>query len=124
MARVQQFFFDTYALVERQSGNPAYSPFAAAAIFTHQYNVYEFIAAILRVADESRAREEVRLLGPNLVEAETDDLFAAARFRTEQVTKRVSYVDALGYVLAKKHGMRFLTGDKAFKGIDNVEFVP
>ena len=120
---MEQFFFDTYALIERQGGSSSYSRFSDAAVFTHQYNVYEFIAAVLRVADESRAREEVRLMSPNLVEAETGDLYEAARFRKDHATKRVSYVDALGYVLARKHGMRFLTGDKAFKGIENVEYV-
>lgn len=118
-----RFFFDTYALIERQSGSAAYAPFAPMPVFTHQFNLYEFVTAIVRVADEGRAREELRLLAPNLLEAETDDLFAAARFKRLQARKRVSYVDALGYVLARKHGMRFLTGDRAFKGIENVEHV-
>jgi len=35
----------------------------------------------------------------------------------------LSYVDALGYTIAKAHNLRFLTGDAAFEGIANVEFV-
>ncbi len=31
--------------------------------------------------------------------------------------------DVVGYVIAKKHGVRFLTGDNGFEGFDNVEFV-
>ena len=86
-------------------------------------NLYELAAALLREHPETRAREAIFLLAPNLLEAETDDLFAAARFRMEHAKKRISYVDALGYVLARKHGMRFLTGDKAFKGVEGVEHV-
>lgn len=124
MSRPSQYFFDTYALIERQAGSPSYAAFAATPVFTHQYNLYEFIAAVMRHADEPRAREELRLMSPNPIEAEMADLFDAARFRSTHAAKRVSYVDALGYVLARKHGMRFLTGDKAFRGMENVEFVP
>ena len=35
----------------------------------------------------------------------------------------VSYVDCLGYTLAKKLGVKFLTGDEQFKDMENVEFV-
>ena len=42
----------------------------------------------------------------------------------ELETEKVSYVDALGYTLAQKHDLVFLTGDKAFKGIEGVEHVP
>ena len=120
----ERYFFDTYALIERQNGSDAYAAFQGAAVFTHQYNLYEFVAAIMRVADEARARRELALLHPNALEAETEDLFAAARFRAEHARKRVSYVDALGYTLARKHDLPFLTGDRVFKGIDGVEFVP
>jgi predicted nucleic acid-binding protein len=117
------FFWDTYALVERLNGNEAYQPYAEKAIFTHQMNLYELAAALLRDHPETRVREALVLLAPNLLEAETEDLFRAARFRAEHAKKRISYVDALGYVLAQKHGMRFLTGDKQFKGIEGVEHV-
>src|SRR5438874_13761070 len=111
----EKFFFDTYALVERQNGSSSYAPYEGAAVFTHQYNLYEFVAAIMRVSDESRARRELALLHPNPLEAENEDLFTASRFRAQHAKRRVSYVDALGYTLARKHDLVFLTGDKAFK---------
>ena len=117
------FFWDTYALVERLNGNPLYLPYAEMAVFTHQMNLYELASALLREHPETRVREALVLLAPNLLEAETEDLFRASRFRMEHAKKRISYVDALGYVLAQKHGMRFLTGDKQFKGIEGVEHV-
>jgi predicted nucleic acid-binding protein len=118
-----RFFFDTYALVERQQGNPAYEEYAGEAIFTHQMNLYEFIAAVWRVHGEGVARDQVRLLNVNLLEATTEDLFEAARVRADRPRQRLSYVDALGYVLARREGMRFLTGDQAFRGLVGVEFV-
>lgn len=118
-----QYYFDTYALVERQSGNPAYTPYASAPVFCHQTNLLEFAAWVMRVSDEARARKELRLLDANLIEATIDDLIDAAAFHGAQRRQNVSYIDALGYTLAQRHGMRFLTGDKAFKGRDGVEYV-
>ena len=117
------YFWDTYALVERLNGNEAYRPYLDKAIFTHQMNLYELASALLRDHAETRVREALTLLAPNLLEAETEDLFRAARLRAEHAKKRISYVDALGYVLAQKHGMRFLTGNRQFKGVEGVEHV-
>ena len=35
----------------------------------------------------------------------------------------LSYADCIGYVIARREGMKFLTGDAAFKRLENVEFV-
>ena len=35
----------------------------------------------------------------------------------------LSYVDYIGYILAKQRNVKFLTGDKEFENMDNVEFV-
>ena len=32
-------------------------------------------------------------------------------------------VDCIGYMTAKRLGVKFLTGDREFEGMDNVEFV-
>ena len=119
-----QYFFDTYALVARQVGVESYARFADVPVFCHEMNVLEFIAQVLRRGDESLARAQVHAIDPNLVEASPDDLFAAAAFWRAERKASVSYIDALGYTLSQRHGMRFLTGDKAFKGRDGVEYVP
>ena len=35
----------------------------------------------------------------------------------------LSYADGLGYEVAQRMEIKFLTGDEAFKGLENVEFV-
>lgn len=117
---LDRYFWDTFALIERQVGSRAYAPYAEAAIVTHEMNLYEFIAYVLRDHDETTARAQVRSLGANLLDATTEDLIAAARFRAK---RKVSYVDALGHTLARKNDLLFLTGDKAFRGVEGVEFV-
>ncbi|MEK6860625.1 MAG: hypothetical protein AABY07_01520, partial [Nanoarchaeota archaeon] len=37
--------------------------------------------------------------------------------------KKLSMTDCIGYCLANKWGIKFLTGDREFEGLENVEFV-
>ena len=54
----------------------------------------------------------------------TDDIvFDAMKFRLHHKKKKFSYADSIGYVLAKKNNLVFLTSDKEFRGMENVEFV-
>ena len=39
------------------------------------------------------------------------------------VDRELSYADCIGYIYARKHNLRFLTGDKEFKTLENVEFI-
>ena len=45
------------------------------------------------------------------------------RFKLKKKGFDVSYADALGYYLANTSNVKFLTGDKYFKGLEGVEFV-
>ena len=47
----------------------------------------------------------------------------AMKFRLANKKKKLSYADCIGYQLAKEHGLKFLTGDKEFENLPNVEFV-
>jgi predicted nucleic acid-binding protein len=62
---------------------------------------------------------------PHVVGFDLADIDEAMKLRLALEKKKldISYVDALGYYLAKKHGVKFLTGDRHFKDLDNVEFV-
>lgn len=51
------------------------------------------------------------------------DCFDAVKFRFRNKERRLSYVDCLGYVLAKRRGATFVTGDKEFSDLPNVTFV-
>jgi predicted nucleic acid-binding protein len=45
------------------------------------------------------------------------------RLRLKKDGHNISYADALGYYLAQKANVKFLTGDKYFKDLQGVEFV-
>ncbi len=70
------------------------------------------------VLDGIRAKLEI-------MQTEDSDYFNASEFRLSEnrTGKKLSLIDALGYSYSRKLGIKFLTGDKEFSGLDNVEYV-
>jgi len=119
-----RYFFDTYALIELL-GRKDFLRYSAKGFATSRWNLAELLLFDLREHDEAAARRHfARFLGA-CQEPSDEDLFQAAVFREAQRRRRrlLSYVDALGYVLARRLSLRFLTGDDAFQGLPNVLFV-
>ena len=60
-----------------------------------------------------------------VVQPRDEDYVEASALRLElrRQGRNLSLVDALGYVLARRLGVPFLTGDRAFEGLDGVEYV-
>lgn len=69
-------------------------------------------------------REEARRLVARFrglaVEPSEDLLWDAMDLKLDRPA--LSYADAIGYTLARDLGARFLTGDRAFRRLSNVEF--
>lgn len=118
------FFFDTYALVSLLEGDPAYRPYRALPVYTHDFQLFELFTAILRDDPTARPLEAANALRPNLLPHAREDLLVASIYKLARSRDRVSYADSLGYILARGHRLRFLTGDRKFEGIENVEWVP
>ncbi|MBI2660858.1 hypothetical protein HYX09_01165, partial [Candidatus Woesearchaeota archaeon] len=47
----------------------------------------------------------------------------AAKFRLKMKKRNISMTDCIGYVISGKLKVKFLTGDKEFEHLPNVEFV-
>ena len=45
------------------------------------------------------------------------------RLKLAKEGRNLSYTDVVGYNIALKRGIRFLTGDRNFKNLENVEWV-
>ena len=57
------------------------------------------------------------------IEPTTNAIVEAVKLKFTHRKKKISYVDCLGYSIAKENKVRFLTGDEKFRNMDNVEFV-
>ena len=60
-----------------------------------------------------------------LVDLGLTDVEGSMKMRLElkQKGRDVSHADAVGYFLARRMGVKFLTGDMAFRGMDDVQYL-
>ena len=56
-----------------------------------------------------------------VVDIEFEDIINASNLKT--LNRKLSIPDCIGYIVAKRIGAKFLTGDKEFEKMANVEFV-
>lgn len=117
-------FFDAYAIIEVIKGNPKYAKFGGSVFITNTLHLSEVYYALMRDFNEQIANEMIRRLNFEFIEMTEDIALRAAKFKFDNRTKNMSYTDCLGYISAIKNNFIFLTGDKDFKDIENVEHIP
>ncbi len=117
------YFFDSYALIEIVRGNPTYREYEHASCLTTKMNLLEVVYAFLREGKIEAASTIVREFQNKVIEPDALTIIEIAAWKLQEKPKTFSFVDCLGYVLAKKMGIPFLTGDEEFEGKENVVFV-
>ena len=117
------FFLDTYALVEIFIGNENYLKYFDKAFAITKLNLFEFHQYLVKAKGESIADSIIEYYLPNIADFDINIIRLASKFRTRNMKKNVSMTDCIGYIFAKENGLLFVTGDKEFSGLDNVEFV-
>jgi len=124
----EAFFLDTYAIYELLKGNEAYMSFSVRIRpITTKLNLMEAYYITLTKQGREYAELIFEKFNSFCVDISDDDFREAMRFKAEirklNHKSNLSYIDAVGYAVAKRHKVKFLTGDGEFKGLDNVEFV-
>jgi len=122
-----RYYADTYALVEILRGSSVYERYAGEELVTSEFNLLELAYALTRDYGREKAVEVLRIVRAfvTIVQTTDEDYAEASALRIElkKQDKNLSLIDALGYVLAKRLRILFLTGDREFKDLDNVEYV-
>ena len=116
------YFFDTYALVESFVGNRAYKRFFNYTFIVTHLNIAEFYSYLLRNTSKDDATILLDKMEFNIVPLSLKLFKQAAEFKLDNNKKELSWADCIGYMAAKQLKLKFLTGDKEFKGMANVEF--
>ncbi|MDD5192416.1 MAG: PIN domain-containing protein [Candidatus Nanoarchaeia archaeon] len=119
----EDYFFDTYAIIEIIKGNPNYEFFKDNVIVTGAMNIAEVYYALLLENTEEFADLIIKKLNVQIIEISQDISINAAKFRYKHKKLFLSYVDCIGYILAKENNLIFLTGDEGFKNMDNVKLI-
>ncbi|MBI4140809.1 PIN domain-containing protein [Candidatus Woesearchaeota archaeon] len=117
------YFFDSYALIEMLCENPSFEKYKSEDAIITLLNLIETTQYFMEHFGEERASIVCKNLSLYVVELSSEDILNATKFRAENKKKSLSYADCIGYVYARNHKLVFLTGDDAFKNLQNVEFV-
>ena len=124
MEPLKTFFFDTYAFYEIIRGNPNYKKYTKdIAIITTKLNLMELHYGLLKDAGKEEADNKYDKYLAFIVNITDEIIKEANEFKLFHKEKKLSYVDCIGYITAKKHSVPFLTGDMQFEKIQGVEFV-
>ncbi len=116
------YFWDTYAIIELLKGNPNYSKYFSEEVTITLFNLAEIYWSALNDLVLGDPDQIYNRYSQCVVEISDEVLKEAIKFRKANKKKNLSYTDCIDYIYALKKGMVFLTGDKEFQGIKNVEF--
>jgi len=118
------FFADSYAIIDYLKGNKNFEKyFEENEVITTRVNLMEVYYSALRDATEELAEEYFNSFLGKCTVLEDKTIKNAMKFKLKEKAKKISYVDAIGYQIALEKNIKFLTGDKQFKEMKNVEFV-
>jgi predicted nucleic acid-binding protein len=119
-----EYFYDTYAIFEYLKGNKKYQKYFKEPLgITTKLNLMELYYGLLN--DEEYADEIYASFLSIVIDLSDAQIKKGMKMRKELKDKglNISYVDALGYSISKERKIKFLTGDKEFKNLPNVEYV-
>ena len=117
------YFFDSYAVVEVIKGNANYARYVGEEVVITIFNLVEVYWAALNYLGEKEDDEIYSKYKPGIVDVDDETLKEAIKFRKKHRKRKLSYTDCIGYIYALKNNLIFLTGDKEFEDLENVEFV-
>jgi len=117
------FFFDSFALIEIIKGNKNYKKYLNEIPITTKLNLMELYYYLLKETNEEKANFYYNFYLPFCISISDNVIKNSMKFKLKFKNKNLSYVDCIGYILSLELGIKFLTGDKEFKGLKNVEYV-
>jgi len=120
---MSKYFFDTYAIIELIKGNPNYEFIKDNVIITSSMNIAELYYSLLLENNQEFADKIINSFNFELIDITSKIAIKSSLFRFQNKKLKLSYIDCLGYILALKNNLLFLTGDKGFESLDNVEYV-
>ena len=116
-------FFDSYALFEIIKGNQNYIKYKDTEIITTKLNLFELYHGFLKEKNEQLARLCIDIYYRFAIDFDEEVIKQAAKMKYVLNNRKLSMADCIGYIVSKQLGIKFLTGDKEFADMKDVEFV-
>ena len=119
----KKFFFDTCALIEITKENSRFDIYKNAIAIITDLNLMEYAFYLLKIGEGEDIKESFEKLSASVIEYDNEIIIKAAKMKFKYKSEKLSFVDCIGYLLAKEFNAKFLTSDSKFENKDNVEFV-
>ena len=116
-------FFDSYALFEIIKGNQNYIKYKDTEIITTKLNLFELYHGFLKEKNEQLARLCIDIYYKFAIDFDEEVIKQAAKMKYVLNNRKLSMADCIGYIVSKQLDIKFLTGDKEFADMKDVEFV-
>lgn len=123
---MSSFFADSYALIEMLKGNENYRSFQSDRLITTEFNICEVGFAVCREYPANATRVLKSLRKMVVIQETRDEDYCSGAARRKEASgtgKKLSTIDCVGYSVANRLNIPFLTGDREFADMDNVQFV-
>ncbi len=121
------YFLDTYALIEITKQNPLCKKFSSIKeSLTGGLNLMELYYISTREFGNDIGERDYKLFTPIKTSHSEETMKRAMQLRVKlrkEKKLKLSYADAIGYQIALENNLQFVTGDGAFKELENVEFI-
>lgn len=117
-----KYVYDTYAIIEIIKGNNNYKAYLDSDIIINNF-IFAELCYILYREENIKTEQYLTEWKKYLVSVNPDSIKKAMQFRVQNKRKNLSTTDCISYFLAQEWGISFLTGDKEFAKLQNVEFV-
>lgn len=114
---------DTYALMALAQGDPVFAKYFSEDFCVPDTTLAELYWVLLRDFSEATAQQWREKLAAYTAPVDDAMMIEAMRFRFRNKKKDYSFFDAVGYIFAQRKRCPFVTGDEAFRGMENVEFI-
>ena len=120
------YFLDTYAMIAYIEMDKEVVKIVESSDFVvSDFQLMELYYILLKKFGEEVAEEYFEAFSQFKEPIDEEALKKAMKLRLEFLKKgkKVSYVDAIGYAYSLEKGLKFVTGDKEFKGLKGVKYI-
>ena len=117
-------FLDTYAIIEIDKGNPAYSGYSLtpSEVITTILNLVEVHFYYLRNYGPGEAKRIYQRVMALVIDLDEGIINAASWLKLRH-RRRLSYADCIGYATSQRFEAQFVTGDYGFKDMKDVVYL-
>ena len=117
-----KYVFDSYAIFEIIEGNENYDKYLDAEIIINNF-IFAELCYVLYRDRYKKVKEQIEKYSRHISSIDPKWIEEAMIFRLKWKDRNVSITDCIGYIMSKKLSIPFLTGDKEFANMENVEFI-